>query len=112
MTTTNYALNQIAFLEKFGTQRGRWLANRLNLTGKNSEKLANSVSGFFWNLTAAIVVDKKNDMKAKNKTPNTYAQCCKFIYEDNIISSDRYSALPVWVRADIENAIKMLNNRR
>lgn len=84
----------------------------MNLTGKNSEKLANSVSGFFWNLTAAITVDKMNEMKAEKKICNTYAQYCKFIYEDNIISSDKYSALPPWVRADIENAIKMLNNRR
>ena len=112
MTTTNFALNQIAFLEKFGTQRGRWLANRLNLTGKNSEKLANSVSAFFWNLTAAITVDKMNEMKAENKTRNTYAECCKFIHEDSILAADNYSALPAWVRIDIEKAVKMLNKRR
>lgn len=112
MTTTNYALNEIAFLEKFGTQRGRWLANRLNLTGKNSEKLANSVSAFFWNLTAAIATNKVNEMKAENRVPNTYAQCCKFIYEDSILAADNYSALPVWVRVDIEKAVKMLNKRR
>lgn len=111
MTTTNCALNQIAFLEKFGTMRGRQLASKLGLAGKDSEKLANSVSGFFWNYNASIVCDKVNEMKAE-KAPNVYIDICNLIYEDGIICSSQYHWLPAWVRTDIEKAVKMLNMRR
>jgi hypothetical protein len=40
------------FRELFGTRRNRWLANRLGLSGKGSEKLANDLSCYVWNRIA------------------------------------------------------------
>jgi hypothetical protein len=98
--------NQIPFIEQFGTRRGRWLANRLRLSGSGSEKLANNVSAFFRNLSAAIVVEKKNEMKA-NKTANNYSVACRLIYDD-IISSELYNKMWGWVIYDLNKAAKWL----
>lgn len=101
--------NGIPFNERFSTNRGRRLANRLYLSGKGSETLANNVSAFFWNLCAAITVEKMNEWKGKNG--NTYAHGCLFIHKD-IISSELYYNLPQWVREDVNKAVKFLNSIR
>lgn len=97
----------IRFNETFSTNRGRWLANRLYLSGKGSETLANNVSGFFWNLSAAITVDKMNQWKGTKG--NTYATACLYIHKD-IISSDLYYNLPQWVRQDLDKAVQFLKS--
>lgn len=99
---------EIQFIRKFGTQRGRWLANRLNLCGKNSEKLANSVSAFFWNLTAAISLEKVKQMKADKSIANNYLAACKIIYKD-MLESEKYFNLPNWVLADLQEGIKFVD---
>ena len=97
----------IPFNERFSTNRGRWLANRLYLSGKGSETLANNVSAFFWNLSAAITVEKMN--KWKGTKGNTYAHGCLLIHED-IISSELYNNLPQWVREDVDKAVQFLKS--
>lgn len=42
------------FIEKYGTLKGRALANRLGLQGKGSATLANYLSGYAWNRHAAM----------------------------------------------------------
>jgi len=98
----------IPFTEHFSTNRGRWLANRLGLKGAGSEKMAGSVSGFFWKLRAAISVDGVNQMKGK--TGNCYADCCMMIYNE-IITFDQYNNLPKWVREDVNKAVTFLKSR-
>ena len=70
------------FADLFGTRRGRWLANRLNLAGKGSETLANWLSALAWNGRAAYTVDSMNKWKAEANAKNTYADCCAMIAED------------------------------
>lgn len=98
--------NPSRFTETFGTRTGRWLANRLYLTGNGSEKLANNVSSFFWNLQAAITVEKVNEMKA-NKIANVYSPYCRMMHK-SIIESEQYNRLPSWVRGDLVRSIQWL----
>jgi hypothetical protein len=98
----------IPFTEHFSTNRGRWLANRLGLKGTGSEKMANSVSGFFWYLQAAITLDGVNQMK--DKTGNCYADCCMLIHNE-IIAFEQYNNLPKWVRGDVDKALTFLKSR-
>ena len=104
-STTPAMENPSRFTETFGTRTGRWLANRLYLTGNSSEKLANNVSSFFWNLQAAITVEKVNQWKGKKG--NVYANGCMMIHK-NIIESDQYNRLPSWVRGDLVRSIQWL----
>jgi len=98
----------IQFNETFSTHRGRWLANRLYLSGTGSETLANNVSSFFWNLSAAITVEKMNEWKGN--TSNPYLKGCLLIHS-SIIKSELYNRLPQWVRADLVKAVQFLNSR-
>lgn len=98
--------NGIPFLDTFGTRRGRWLANRLGLSGKDSETIAGDVSAFFWNLRAAIAYE------AIKKCPtegNLYAKVCKSILGDIVKRSGRTS-LPAWVRHDLDLSAKFLSS--
>ena len=70
--------------------------------------MANSVSGFFWNLTAAIAVHKKNEMKAENKTPNVYATTCRLIYNE-IWGTEKFTELPRWVISDLGKGARLVN---
>lgn len=98
--------NGIPFLDKFGTRRGRWLADRLGLSGKNSETIAGDVSAFFWNLQAAITYE------AIKKCPtegNLYAKACRSIFGD-ITKRSGYTSLPAWVRHDLTLSAKFLSS--
>lgn len=101
--------NGIPFNQHFSTNRGRWLANRLYLSGKGSETLANNVSAFFWNLSAAITAEKMNEWKGTKG--NTYVHGCLLIHKD-IISSELYYNLPQWVRWDVDKAVQFLRSIR
>jgi hypothetical protein len=98
----------IPFTEHFSTNRGRVLANRLNLKGAGSEKMANSVSGFFWNLQAAITLDGVNQMKGK--TGNCYVDICMLIHKE-LIKFHQYNNLPEWVRGDVDKSLTFLKSR-
>lgn len=74
-----------AFIDLYSTQRGRWLANRFNLSGKGSEKLARNVSAFVWNARALEVCVTDN-------AKNIYSDACFIILED-IVSSPLFHAL-------------------
>jgi len=96
--------DKVPFLEHYGTRRNRWLANRLGLKGKGSERLANAVSSFFWNYTAAVTCDKLAN------SVYSYAYGCKLTY-DFIVSLDNFDSLPFWVRADLKSAMRGLNEQ-
>ena len=79
---------------------GRSLANRLNLKGIGSQKLADNVSSFFWNLQASMISNNKD---------NCYAKGCLIIHED-IIKSELYNNLPTWVKRDIVKSFQFLTS--
>lgn len=83
---------------------GRRLANRLNLKGTGSQKLADNVSSFFWNLRPAITLSEKNGPKS-----NCYSKGCLVIHE-NIIKSEQYNNLPQWVRRDLVKSLQFLQS--
>ena len=93
---------KVPFLEYFGTRNGRWLANRLGLKGKGSERLANAVSSFFWNYTAAVTCERMGN------NVHGYAYACKLTY-DQVVTLDGFNSLPFWVRADLKAAMRGLN---
>ena len=99
MIDSLYQDGEIRFLLHFSTRGGRYISNRLNLKGKSAEKISNSLSGFFWNLQAAITVKNLNEMKA-NKITNPYVNGCKMIYEE-ILENPQYMFLPKWVKDDL-----------
>jgi hypothetical protein len=94
------ANEEIPFLRHFSTMTGRSLANRLNLKGNGSQKLADNVSSFFWNLQAAITCKIKN---------NCYIKGYLIIHED-IIKSEQYNNLPQWVRRDLVKSLQFLQS--
>jgi hypothetical protein len=101
---------EIPFLYHYSTRMGRWLANRLGLKGKGSEKLSDNVSRFFWNLQSAIIVHNKIETETYTCVyKNLYAEGCLKIYDD-IISSKLYNNLPQWVCRDLDLSIKYLIN--
>jgi hypothetical protein len=63
------------FTDLFGTSRGRWLANRLNLAGRGSERLAGAISGLAWN-AKALKACKSEHAK------NIYLHCCACCVEE------------------------------
>ena len=101
-----YIQGQISFIHYYSTRRGRYVANRLNLSGKGSEKIAGNLSGFFWNLQAANTVQSMNEWKGLNSS-NCYANICLIIYND-IKENPQYNYLPEWVINDVETAIRYL----
>ena len=80
-STGHDTMNPDQFLETYGTQTGRWLANRLNLKGAGSQKLANLISCYAWNHRAAECLAGVYEMKGKDKN-NAYADYCKLLRED------------------------------
>lgn len=42
------------FIARYGTRKNRWLANALGLRGKGSHQVANDMSAYAWNKSAAI----------------------------------------------------------
>ena len=73
------SLNGEQFLELFGTRSGRWLANRLNLRGAGSERLANLLSCWAWNSRAAVALDGIRVMKGQDRRQNAYADYCALL---------------------------------
>lgn len=74
-------MNPDQFLETYGTQNGRWLANRLNLKGTGSQKLANLISCYAWNHRAAEVSANVAEMKGKSRN-NAYYDYCEILRQD------------------------------
>lgn len=70
------------------------------MKGAGSVKLSEMVSSYFWNLQAAIAVERVNEMKA-NKTANVYATACRS-YHKQIAENPLYENLPLWVQQDIK----------
>jgi hypothetical protein len=70
------------FLDLFGTRRGRWLANRLNLEGTGSEGLANLLSGYAWNMRAAKTLTGVQEMKGHDTSKNAYRSYCAILRQD------------------------------
>ena len=64
------------FKDLYGTRTGRWLANRLNLSGAGSEILANQISSFAWNGIAAFALYGVQLMKGHDTTKNHYRDYC------------------------------------
>lgn len=86
----------LPFNETFGTQRGRWLSNRLRLSGKGAEKFADSVSSYFWNLQAGLTGRKRNG------NDNSYLAYCRAARRE-IVGHPMYTRLPKWVREQVED---------
>jgi hypothetical protein len=74
-------MNPDQFLDNFGTRTGRWLANRLNLKGTGSVKLADLISSYAWNKRAAVTLAGIYEMKGQSKT-NAYADYCNILRKD------------------------------
>ena len=64
------------FLDLYGTRNGRWLANRLNLSGPGSTELANLLSSYAWNWRAADTLTGVQQMKGKPTDRNPYRDAC------------------------------------
>lgn len=64
------------FLDAYGRRTGRWLANRLGLSGKGSEQLARLLSDYAWNLRAAKVRQDVALMKGRTLSNCCYASYC------------------------------------
>lgn len=71
------------FLDLFGTRRGRWLANRLGLSGAGSERFAGSLSNLAWNRRAFYACQTEN-------ARNIYAHAISLIREE-IARSPQYN---------------------
>jgi hypothetical protein len=69
--------NQVKnWIEKFGTLRGRRLANQLGLKGKGAVKTANALSNYAWNKHTAI----DNRKRGMIITAQNYEKICQAIY--------------------------------
>jgi hypothetical protein len=64
------------FLDLYGTRTGRWLANRLNLTGPGSIKLADLLSCYAWHWRAADTITGVQQMKGQPTNRNPYRDAC------------------------------------
>lgn len=82
-------MNTEEFIESFSTRKGRWLANRLQLSGKGSVELANLLSGYAWNARAAQTVRRVQEMKGHDKSSNCYLLICKMLRK-KIVSHHLY----------------------
>ena len=65
------------FIETHSTLKGRALANRLGISGKNSSKVASMLSGYAWNKHTAILLRKQGRIE----TAIGYEGICNRIYE-------------------------------
>ena len=65
------------FINTFSTRRGRWLANRLNLSGPGSEAIANGLSGYAWNKHTAIACRQAGEIRSAL----IYEQICDQVYD-------------------------------
>lgn len=68
------------FIAKYGTTRGRKLANLLGISGNGSARLASSLSNYAWNKHAAI----NCRLKGQIQTAIEYEEICDWIYRDDI----------------------------
>ena len=68
------------FIESFGTNKGRLLANYFGLSGKGSTKLATALSCYAWNKYTAIGVRKKGCIERAME----YEAICDRIYKDDL----------------------------
>lgn len=69
-----------AFIDEYGTLKGRALANRLGLRGKGSSKLATSISCYAWNAQTARQCRLRGDIQ----TAKTYEDICDRIYQRDL----------------------------
>lgn len=107
MIDSLYEEGKIRFIKRFATRTGRHVAKRLGLEGKGSEIIISLVSSFFWNLAAAISVEKFNK-KVFNKQCNVYVTICKNIHED-IVNHAQFVNLPEWIKQDLRTSAKFIN---
>lgn len=70
----------VEFLEKYGTLKGRALANRLNLKGKGSSRAATALSNYAWNKRTANWLRSMGDINDAIK----YEEICDKIYSEDI----------------------------
>lgn len=85
------------FLDKFGTRTGRWLANRLNLSGKGSVQLAEMLSCYAWNLRAAHTLRGVQQMKGQPTERNCYQNFCDE-YREQIAAHPQFPNVSRWLR--------------
>ena len=78
----NQQLTVDRFLDLFGTRNGRWLANRLNLSGKGSQQLADLLSAYAWNQRAADTLHGVQTMKGHSTAKNSYRTYCEQLKDD------------------------------
>lgn len=70
------------FIDLYGTRTGRWLANRLGLSGKGSQHLANLLSAYAWNNRAAQAYAGVCAMKAAPMPKCVYTSYCVMLRQD------------------------------
>jgi hypothetical protein len=75
-------VNTDRFLDTFGTRTGRWLANRLSLSGAGSVRLANMLSSYAWNMRAADTLRNVQTMKGQSTERNAYRDYCALLRLD------------------------------
>ncbi len=68
------------FIHKFGTTKGRALANLLGFKGKGSARAATALSNYAWNKQTAIGCREHG----KIQTAIMYEDICDKIYTENI----------------------------
>lgn len=67
-----------AFIERFGTAKGRRLANALGIKGKGAARIASDLSGYAWNKSTAIECRKAGNIQSAL----VYEGICQRIYAD------------------------------
>ena len=73
------------YIDLYCTRRGRWLANRFNLSGKGAEQLAGRVSCYAWNARALEVC-------ITDQGRAIYHDLCRMALED-ILAHPLYPAI-------------------
>ena len=68
------------FINTYGQNKGRRLANQLKLKGKGSSKLASAFSNYAWNKSTAISLRKSGEINRAL----IYESICDNIYEEDI----------------------------
>lgn len=70
----------VEFLEKYGTLKGRALANRLGLKGRGSATAATALSNYAWNKRTGQSLRSTGDINDAVK----YEEICDKIYSEDI----------------------------
>jgi hypothetical protein len=68
------------FIETYGTNKGRLLANHFGLSGKGSTKLATALSCYAWNKHTAIMLRRNGSIQVAL----TYENICDRIYKRDL----------------------------